>query len=137
MPDEDIDDFIVLKEVVRQYCQRNCDLADDNPPGFANVLAYFTEAVAMETRQAAAQSASKLTVAQAGMPKPPQPAAPDPIEQNLRLALLKDAAAAVQNQLVIGSQPALSQGESLQAQVAANSEIMSLAAQIEKIQASK
>ena len=86
MPDKDIDDFTVLKQVVRQYCQENCDMADDNPAGFANVLAYLTAAVAMETQQQSEQSAQKLTIAQAGMPKPPQPPAPDPVEQDLRLA---------------------------------------------------
>ena len=69
MPDKDIDDFTVLKQVVRQYCQENCDIADDNPAGFANVLAYLTAAVAMETQQQSEQSAQKLTIAQAGMPK--------------------------------------------------------------------
>jgi hypothetical protein len=137
MPDKDIDDFTVLKQVVRQYCQENCDIADDNPAGFANVLAYLTASVAMETQQQSEQSAQKLTIAQAGMPMPSRPATPDPVAQDLRLSLLKDAGRAVQNQLMIGSQPALPPGVSLQAQVAANSEIMNLAAQIERIDAGK
>ena len=78
MPDKEIDDFTVLKQVVRQYCQENCDIADDNPAGFANVLAYLTAAVAMETQQQSEQSAQKLAIAQAGMPKPSRPRSAGP-----------------------------------------------------------
>jgi hypothetical protein len=48
-PDKDIDDIPVLKQVVRQYCQENSDLPDDNPSGWENLLAYFKAAVALET----------------------------------------------------------------------------------------
>jgi hypothetical protein len=137
MPDKEIDDFTVLKQVVRQYCQENCDIADDNPAGFANVLAYLTAAVAMETEQQFAQSAQKLAIAQAGMQKLPQPPAPDPVERGLRLQLMQDAGQAVQGLMTIGGTPPLPQGSSLQPQTAALSEITKLAAQIEKINASK
>jgi hypothetical protein len=50
IPDGAIDDFTVLKQVVRQYCQENSDIPDNNPAGWQNLLAYFTAAVAMEAR---------------------------------------------------------------------------------------
>jgi hypothetical protein len=50
LPDKAIDDFTVLKQVVRQYCQENSDIPDNNPAGWQNLLAYFTAAVAMETQ---------------------------------------------------------------------------------------
>jgi hypothetical protein len=53
MPDKSIDDFTVLKQVVRQYCQENSDIPDNNPAGWQNLLAYFTAAVTMETQQMA------------------------------------------------------------------------------------
>jgi hypothetical protein len=53
LPDKDIDDFTVLKQVVRQYCQENSDIPENNPAGWQNLLAYFTAAVAMETQQMA------------------------------------------------------------------------------------
>jgi hypothetical protein len=53
MPDKAIDDFTVLKQVVRQYCQENSDIPDNNPAGWQNLLAYFTAAVAMEAQQKA------------------------------------------------------------------------------------
>jgi hypothetical protein len=53
LPDKDIDDFTVLKQVVRQYCQENSDIPEDNPAGWQNLLAYFTAAIAMEAQQMA------------------------------------------------------------------------------------
>jgi hypothetical protein len=50
LPDKAIDDFTVLKQVVRQYCQENSDIPDNNPAGWQNLLAYFTAAAAMETQ---------------------------------------------------------------------------------------
>ena len=69
MPDEAIDDFTVLKQVVLQYCQENSDIPDENPAGWQNLLAYFTAAVAMETRQMAEIAQQKAVVAQAGLLK--------------------------------------------------------------------
>lgn len=51
MPDKEIDDFTILRNVVREYCQRNSDLQARNPSGWKNVLAYLTAAVALETEQ--------------------------------------------------------------------------------------
>jgi hypothetical protein len=76
LPDKDIDDFAILKQVVRQYCQENSDLPENNPAGWQNVLAYLTAAVALETRQGIEQSQQQLAVKQAAMP---QPAAKPPI----------------------------------------------------------
>jgi hypothetical protein len=53
LPDKAIDDFTVLKQVVRQYCQENSDIPDNNPAGWQNLLAYFTAAVAMEANNEA------------------------------------------------------------------------------------
>ena len=66
LPDQSIDDFTVLKQVVRQYCQENSDLPDINPVGWQNLLAYFTAAVVMETQQMAAVAQQKAVVAAAG-----------------------------------------------------------------------
>ncbi|MGC2399473.1 MAG: hypothetical protein WA510_06815 [Acidobacteriaceae bacterium] len=71
MPDKEIDDFTVLKQVVRQYCQENSDIPDDNPTGWQNLLAYFTAAVALETQQMAEAVQQKAAVAQAGQHNSP------------------------------------------------------------------
>ena len=69
LPDKSIDDFTVLKQVVRQYCQENSDIPDNNPAGWQNLLAYFTAAVVMETQQLAEAAQQKAVIAQAGSPK--------------------------------------------------------------------
>ena len=66
MPDKAIDDFTVLKQVVRQYCQENSDIPDNNPAGWQNMLAYLTAAVALETQQMAEVVRQKAMVEQAG-----------------------------------------------------------------------
>lgn len=76
LPDKDIDDFTILKQVVRQYCQENSDLPENNPAGWQNILAYLTSAVALETRQGIEQAQQQLAVKQASIP---QPAAKPPI----------------------------------------------------------
>ncbi len=76
MPDKAIDDFTVLKQVVRQYCQENSDLPDENPAGWQNLLAYFTAAVALETQQLAEMAQQKAVVGQAGLMKPAAPPVP-------------------------------------------------------------
>ncbi len=84
-PDRDIDDFETLRKIVRLYCQENADLKTKNPEGWANVLAYLTAAVAMQTQWQAAQEQSKAQIARAGMPPPPpQPEKPQipPDEMN-------------------------------------------------------
>ena len=77
MPDKAIDDFTVLKQVVRQYCQENSDLPDDNPAGWQNLLAYFTAAVATRDPADGGEAQQKAVVTQAGLPKPaPTPQIP-------------------------------------------------------------
>jgi hypothetical protein len=76
MPDREIDDFDITRKVVRQYCQENADLKQKNPGAWANILAYLSAAVAMQTQFQSEQEQSKAQIAQAGMP--PQPQAPPP-----------------------------------------------------------
>lgn len=72
MPDKEIDDFAILKSVVREYCQRNSDLQSRNPPGWRNILAYLTAAVAMETEQEIAQAKRQQQVANVTQASDPQ-----------------------------------------------------------------
>lgn len=93
LPDQEIDDFDILRKTVRQYCQENCDLKQRAPQGWANILAYLTAAIAMQTQFQAEQEQSKAQIAQAGMPpKPPAPAQPQipPDEINKVVGRLND-----------------------------------------------
>ena len=140
-PDKDIDDFTVLKATVRQYCQENCDIADDNPQGFANILAYYTAAVAMETafnvQQAQNQGAAMGAGQQAAAPPPPPPPQLSPEEQSLLSQVRADGGQAMQALLDIAQKPPLSQGQSLQAQEAAANSLVQIAAKLEQVASDK
>lgn len=81
LPDREIDDFTVLRAVVRQYAQENCDLPDENPAGWRNLLAYLTEAVRMEAEIEAGQGLA--APAFAASPQKPQGSSipPDEIDR--------------------------------------------------------
>lgn len=141
MPDTLIDDFTVLKATVRQYCQENSDLPDENPDGWQNLLAYYTAAIAAETAQLGQAEISKGKVALAGIqashpPPPPKPQL-SPADQSLLNAVRTDGAQAMQDLVDIGKMPPLQQGQSLQAQVAAANALLQLAAKVEQIAADK
>ncbi len=72
LPEQALDDFTVLKQVVRQYCQENSDIPDNNPAGWQNLLAYFTAAVMMETQQLATLAQQRAVAAAAGTLKAPE-----------------------------------------------------------------
>lgn len=81
MPDKDIDDFDIARAVIRLYCQENYDLAEDNPAGFQNVLAYLTAVVAAQTQAGVEAAQQKATVMQAGAPQPQQKEPPIPPDE--------------------------------------------------------
>jgi hypothetical protein len=141
MPDQQIDDFDVAKKTVRQYFQERPEIADDNPQGFANALAYLTALTSMETsfniQQAQQQGATKGAEMQAAAPPPKPPPQLSPQEQSLLDQVRQDGAQAMQNLLDISGQPALPKGSSLQAQVAAGNDLLQLAAKVEQIAADK
>lgn len=62
MPDKEIDDFTILRNVVREYCQKNSDLQTRNPSGWRNVLAYLTAAVALDAEQKSGQGQTAKSV---------------------------------------------------------------------------
>lgn len=76
LPDLDIDDFEKARGVVRQYCQKNFDLARTNPGGFANVVAYLKAIVQMATQESLEAAQRQASVQQAGQPQPPAPPPP-------------------------------------------------------------
>lgn len=116
MPEQDIDDFDILRKEVRQYCQKNFDIKYTNPAGYAHLLLYLQYATKMQTAKLAEAAQNQAKVAQAGMPQPPQP---DPAEQQAKQLIMQDGATAVQNLSKIGGMPPLPKGSSLQAQVSA------------------
>lgn len=145
MPDQQIDDFDVAKKTVRQYCQEHPQIADEQPQGFQNILAYLTALTSMETafkvQEASDGEVVKGKAALAGhlasTPPPQPPPKLSPQDQSMLNAVRADGAEAMQDLLKIAGTPALPKGSSLQAQVAAGNDLLQLAAKVEQIAADK
>lgn len=145
MPDTLIDDFAVLKATVRQYCQENFDIPDDNPTGWQNLLAYFTAAVAAETAQKVQEARSEGTAqgtlqGAAGMAAAPPPQPPPqlpPQEQSMVNDLRSITPEIIEDARKIASTPKLSQGENLQAQAGMANNLLNFIAKVEQIAADK
>jgi hypothetical protein len=133
------DDFDVARKTVKQYAQKNFDLEDEVPDGWANMMAYYTQLVAMQTADLAQQAQQQGTAVGAGKvaatPPPPPPPQLSPDQAN-ELAMIRRASGPAIAQLMqIGAMPALPPGESVQGQVAALTEVANLGAKAEEIAA--
>lgn len=145
MPTKGIDDnpdaAKVLKETVWQYCQEKPQIADDKPKGFDNILRYLTVAIAManayNVQDAQSQGSTKGAEMMAAAPPPKPPPQLSPQEQGLLSQVRQDGSEAMAALLDIAKQPALPEGSSLQAQVAAGNDLLQLAAKVEQIAADK
>jgi hypothetical protein len=122
LPDKEIDDFAVLKQVVRQYAQENSDLPAKNPTGWQNMLAYLTAAVALETQQAMEQAERRAMVDQAGAPQ--QTPAPE-----IPAHAIDDVAHTVGNLMHL---PPAATGGNIQRQVQAANTLIRLAEAVKK-----
>jgi hypothetical protein len=120
-PEIGTDNWIVLKQVLKQFRQKNGDYAKQNPQGWAALEAYRQMALQMEVEEAVDDAKRKAAVGQAGAP------APDPTLEAAKSELLKDAAAAVQRNAVIGTSPPLPKGVQVSPIVSANKGIMDAA----------
>lgn len=122
LPDKEIDDFSVLKRVVRQYAQENSDLATKNPAGWQNLLAYLTAATALETERAMEEAQEQAMVAQAAAPaEAPKPEIPP--------AAIDDVAHTVGNLMHL---PPAATGGNIQRQVQAANTLIRLANTVKK-----
>jgi hypothetical protein len=139
MPDPDVDDFTISRPVMREYLQNNADLVNSQPAGYQNCLLYLRAIASAMTQQASVDEVGKAKAALAGhlasMPPPAPPKQIPPAEQGLQNALRAAGLTALANQLKIGSQGPLPQGESNQAAEAANADILQLVAAMEKLSA--
>lgn len=115
LPDKDIDDFEKTRAVIRQYCQKNFDLARTNPGGFANVLAYLKVAVQMATQESLEAAQRQASVQQAGQPQPPAP--PQPPQPNPQV--MQEGVAVVDRLKQLSMMPPTQTNNNIQGQVAA------------------
>jgi len=129
MPDKYIEDFPVLRDTVRLFCQENWDFKKTNPGGWMRVMSYLQMAMDMEAGVAAEEQQRQLHVKMAGMPPPKQPS---PQEQQVAALLTQDGARAVQRLQELSEMPPLGKNGSIAAQVSAAKEIEEAALKLQK-----
>ena len=134
MPDKHVEDFPVLRDTMRLFWQENGDYQKSNPGGWERTEAYYDMAIEMEAGVAAEEAQRGMKVKAAGMP-PPAP--PDPMMEQAKGLLLKDAADEVENLQRISHLPPLGQNGSEAAQVSAGGKILDMASKLAKIEGEK
>lgn len=86
-PNKWVEDYSKLLPTIDQFCQANCDVKDQNPMGWANVIAF--KKLALEYQAQVQGYLNKLKAQAEAEGKPPAPA-PDPTIQAMEAQLLKD-----------------------------------------------
>ena len=127
VPDKDVEDFPILRKTMRLYWQENGDYQKSNPGGWERTKAYYQMAVELEAQTAAEEAQRQMKVKAAGAP-PPAP--PDPMMEQAKALLLRDATDEVQNLQRISHLPPLGQNGSEAAQVSAGGRILDLASKL-------
>lgn len=127
MPDKNVDDFVILKAVIRLFRQENSDVAQSNPQGWARLNAFYEMAKNLETADAVDDANRKMQVGVAGQPKPPAPPPPDPTVEAARADLITRARRSVDRLAEIGELPPQGQNGALAPQVTAESTILKTA----------
>lgn len=139
MPNAQVDDPTVAKQVIKQYCQNNFDIETDNPPGFENVLAYYAAMTDVETQQASQVQITAGKAALAGhlasQPPPPPPPQLSPAQQQVLQLARQDGAQGMADLVTIGGSGPLGQGESYQAQAVAAAKLVDVAMKAEQLNA--
>jgi len=93
-PNKWVEDYTILLPTIDQFCAENCDVKQQNPLGWQNIIAFKRLALDYEAQVASYKEKLKGEIGRAGAPPPPQP---NPTVQQLEAAALDDAMAALAN----------------------------------------
>jgi len=127
VPEQEVEDFPILRDTMRLFWQENGDYKKSNPGGWERTKAYYAMALQLEAGEAAQEAQRAMKVKMAGAPPPPPP---DPMMEQAKALLLRDAADEVQNLQRISHLPPLGQNGSEAAQVSAGGKILDLASKL-------
>jgi hypothetical protein len=120
-PDKWVEDYTILLPTVDEFCRENSDVKDDNPLGWANVIAYKRLALDYQSQVSGTMAKLKMESQQQGVPKPDPPS---PQVQQIEAMALQDSIGAIKRLVEQGSMAPLGPSASIQAQVQANKEIV-------------
>lgn len=87
-PNKWVEDYGILLPTIDQFCAANCDVKDQNPQGWANIIAYKKLALEYQSQVQGYMAKLKMQAQKEGQPQPP---APNPTIQALEARLLQQA----------------------------------------------
>lgn len=117
-PNKWVEDYIVLLPTIDQFCAENCDVKDQNPLGWANIIAFKKLALDYQSQVQGHMNLLKANAAKQGQPQ----SAPNPGIQQAEAMLLKDGIGAVSALAAAGEVPVTA--KTTGAPVQANKEIL-------------
>jgi hypothetical protein len=93
-PNKWVEDYSILLPTIDQFCAANCDVKQQNPLGWQNIIAFKRLALDYQSAVQGYMNKLKMQAAKEGQPPPPQP---NPTVQQLEAAALQDAMGALNN----------------------------------------
>jgi hypothetical protein len=120
-PNKWVEDYNILLPTIDQFCAANCDVKQQNPLGWQNIIAFKRLALDYQSAVQGYMNKLKMQAAKEGQPPPPQP---DPTVQQLEATALQDAMGGLQRLAQQGAMPPLGPSASIAAQVSANKELV-------------
>jgi len=88
-PNKWVEDYSIMLPTIDQFCSENCDVKDQNPMGWANVIAFKRLALDYQAQVQGYMAKLKMQSQKEGQPPPP---APNPAIQAMEAKLLGQAA---------------------------------------------
>jgi hypothetical protein len=120
-PNKWVEDYDILLPTIDQFCAENCDVKQQNPLGWANVIAFKRLAIDYQASVESYKEKLKGEIGRAGAPPPPQP---NPTVQQMEAAALQDAMGALGNLSRQSAMPPLGPSASIAGQVSAGRELV-------------
>ena len=120
-PNKWVEDYSILLPTIDQFCAANCDVKQQNPLGWQNIIAFKRLALDYQSAVQGYMNKLKMEATKEGQPPPPQP---NPTVQQLEATALQDAMGGLQRLAQQGAMPPLGPSASIAAQVSANKELV-------------
>jgi hypothetical protein len=120
-PNKWVEDYEILLPTIDQFCASNCDVKDQNPMGWANVIAFKRLAMDYQAQVQSYMSKLKAQVQKSGQPEPP---APNPTIQQLEAHLMQQASDAADQLHQIAHIPVAYTKNTANAQVSAANDLI-------------
>jgi hypothetical protein len=120
-PNKWVEDYSILLPTIDQFCSENCDVKQQNPLGWQNIISFKRLAIDYQAQVESYKAKLKGEIGRAGAPPPSKP---DPTVQQLEATALRDAMGGLSRLAAQGSMPPLGPSQSIAAQVSANKQLV-------------